>query len=77
MGTLISGPNFNNGIPANNCCVISHTQKKLNVNLMVVLEETFKINKVSRIHPLGTLSVRTKCHGNPLNNCCDTAGPER
>ena len=31
------------------------------------------ISKAIRIHPLGTISVWTKFHGNPLNSCRGTS----
>ncbi len=35
-----------------------------NVYLMVALEQMFGDHQI-KIHPLGTMDVYTKCHGNP------------
>lgn len=40
----------------------------MNVNLMVQLKEKTGISKIKRLHPLGTMDMRTKFHINPSNS---------
>ena len=55
---------------SNSCWNIS-LKNTNSLSLMVVLWKRKKVNKISRIHPLGNVNVLTKFHANPSNGCCN------